>query len=57
MYDGNLIRCQIGCVSLCADACADADAGKIAHGRLSRSASLFVDACAEGNCPHSDRSM
>ena len=30
---------------------------KMAHGHLSRSVSLCADACAEGNCPHSDRSM
>ena len=30
---------------------------KLAHGHLSRSVSLCADACAEGNCPHSDRSM
>ena len=45
-------RCpSLSCVSLCADA------EKKAHGQLSRSVSLRADACAEGNCPHSDRSM
>ena len=48
-----MLHDTLSCVSLCA--CADVQ--KKAHGHLNRSVSLYADACAEGNCLHSDRSM